>query len=168
MYILFCYRFDPENLFGLAPELTPVYRNVLHKYRTKHNTSFGDYRQSSRKYNDSHPGGYPGYNSGVLLLNLAAIRTSQTYRDVLNRTFVDGVARKYSFKGHLGDQDFYTILGYEHPELFRTLSCRFNRQLCTWWRDHGYRGEVFDRYFRCAEKVVVLHGNCNTKMPDSY
>lgn len=68
------------------------------------------------------------------------------------------------FRGHLGDQDFYTLVGYEHPHLIQTLNCGFNRQLCTWWRDHGY-SSIFADYFKCNHDVVVLHGNCNTRIP---
>lgn len=73
------------------------------------------------------------------------------------------MTKEFGFKGHLGDQDFYTLVGFVRPDLIQTLNCGFNRQLCTWWRDHGY-GDVFKDYFKCKHKVVVVHGNCNTNM----
>jgi len=37
-FIFLChyFRFGPSTLFGLAPELTPVYRHVLYLYRSRH------------------------------------------------------------------------------------------------------------------------------------
>lgn len=144
--------------------MTPVYRHILHRYKTKHNTTFGEYYHSNEISRGVHPRGYQGYNSGVLLINLRAIRNSKTYPEVINASYVEYMAKKYYFKGHLGDQDFYTLLGYEKPELIHTMNCGFNRQLCVWWRDHGYK-DVFDKYFRCDHKIIVMHGNCNTMIP---
>lgn len=134
-------------------------------YRAKHNTTFGDYYHPQYSRNvPFHPHGYQGYNSGVILFNLSAIRESKLYPNLLKNDTVNKLVRKYTFRGHLGDQDFYTLIGYEYPSLIRTLSCGFNRQLCTWWRDHGYK-DVFNYYFNCTHSVVVLHGNCNSKIP---
>ena len=68
---------------------------------------------------------------------------------------------RYSFKGHLGDQDFYTLLSFEQPQLFYQLPCTFNRQLCQWWKNKGYE-RVFDEYFACSGDVKIWHGNCDT------
>lgn len=158
-------RFEASNLFGLAHELTPVYKHVLYSYRSHRNTSFGEYVHSQPvATSGNHPCGFPGYNSGVMLFNFSAIRKSLMYVDILSKDNVDRLVQKYKFKGHLGDQDFYTILGYEYPELFRTLPCNFNRQLCVWWRDHGY-SDVFANYSKCEGEVIIYHGNCNTPIP---
>lgn len=132
--------------------------------RRTNRTSFGDYFRSTRTFNDTHPYGYQGYNSGVILIDLAKMRESNLYENVLNSNYVNSLVEKYKFKGHLGDQDFYTLLGYERPELIYELNCGFNRQLCLWWRDHGYK-DVFSRYFKCDKQIFILHGNCNTKIP---
>lgn len=158
------FRFSPTHLFGLAPELTPVYRHVLHYYRTKHKTSFGEFFHVDNKSTGLHRDGYQGYNSGVILFNLTAIRQSTQYEQLLSPENVKNITRKYKFKGHLGDQDFYTLLGYDHPNLIKPLDCGFNRQLCTWWRDNGYKN-VFNFYSKCDSPSVILHGNCNTKIP---
>ncbi|XP_055921174.1 xyloside xylosyltransferase 1 [Eupeodes corollae] len=174
-------RFSPENLFGLSPELTPVYRHILYRYRANYpNTNFGSsYYPSSvalgssasqsggnkHKHNKHIKHGYPGLNSGVVMLHLKKIRHSQLYEDNLKEVNVRKMANKYSFKGHLGDQDFYTLLGYEFPSLIYRLDCVWNRQLCTWWKDHGY-SEVFDTYFHCEGKIRLYHGNCNTRVPE--
>nr|CAD7573940.1 unnamed protein product [Timema californicum] len=148
--------FEESTLFGLAPELTPVYRHVLYVYRSKHKgTKFGE---------PISKGGFPGVNSGVMLLRLDRMRESVTYNQLLKSAMVEKLASKYQFKGHLGDQDFYTLLGMEHPELIHVLPCTWNRQLCTWWRDHGYQ-DVFKDFFRCQGPVRLYHGNCNTPIP---
>ncbi|KAG7212500.1 hypothetical protein KM043_012811 [Ampulex compressa] len=150
-------NFGDKALFGLAPELTPVYRHVLYLYRSKHkNTTFGEPGYSK---------GYPGYNSGVVLFNLDRLRNSSTYNSIIKKERVDLMTEKYHFKGHLGDQDFYTLLGMEQPELIHTVDCGWNRQLCTWWRDRGYM-DVFGNYSRCDSETKLWHGNCNTPIPN--
>ncbi|KZC08816.1 PREDICTED: xyloside xylosyltransferase 1 [Dufourea novaeangliae] len=149
--------FGGQALFGLAPELTPVYRHVLYLYRNKHpNTSFGEPSKSN---------GYPGYNSGVVLFNLDRLRNSSIYDRIVKKESVQAMTEKYHFKGHLGDQDFYTLLGMERPELIHTIDCGWNRQLCIWWRDRGY-ADVFGNYSRCDSETKLWHGNCNTPIPD--
>lgn len=165
MWSFYC-SFKSTALFGLAPELTTVYLHVLQNYRrTKKNSTFGEfYHDDVISATENHPRGFQGYNSGVLLLDLKAIRKSSLYNNLISKDNVDKLAKKYKFKGHLGDQDFYTLMGYEHPDLIQTINCGFNRQLCTFWRDHGYK-KIFDDYFKCKHKTVILHGNCNTKIP---
>jgi len=68
-------------------------------------------------------------------------------------------------QGHLGDQDFYTLLGMERPELIHMVDCGWNRQLCTWWRDRGY-ADIFANYSECHSKTKLWHGNCNTPIPE--
>ncbi|XP_003701127.1 xyloside xylosyltransferase [Megachile rotundata] len=149
--------FGNEALFGLAPELTPVYRHVLYLYRNKNpNTLFGEPASS---------GGYPGYNSGVVLFNLNRLRNSSIYHEIVRNESVNSITEKYHFKGHLGDQDFYTLLGMERPELIHTIDCGWNKQLCTWWRDRGYT-DVFNYYSKCDSETKLWHGNCNTPIPD--
>ncbi|XP_053665580.1 xyloside xylosyltransferase 1 [Anopheles marshallii] len=180
--------FAPDQLFGLAPELTPVYRHVLSRYRMNNpQTIFGspyylDKQASptdvlSPSTNDALRGkkipaagekrrhGYPGLNSGVVMLHLDRIRRSRLYEEIIKESTVKNMAEKYSFQGHLGDQDFYTLMGFEFPGLIYRLDCVWNRQLCTWWREHGY-SDIFDSYFHCEGAVKIYHGNCNTRAPE--
>lgn len=157
LYLLFQEfdRFRPEHLLGLGPELQPVYRHVLRRYRHEHpETRLGAPR----------PEGFPGFNAGVTMLDLGKLRRSEAYNRALEPQAVAALTEKYRFKGHLGDQDFYTLLALEHEELFYKLDCGWNRQLCTWWKDNGY-GEVFDAYHQCAAPVKMYHGNCSTPIP---
>lgn len=100
----------------------------------------------------------------MVLVDLLAVRKSQEYARLLRNDTVMQITADYNFHGHLGDQDFYTLIGYNYPHLIQTLHCGYNRQLCTWWRDHGYN-DVFQYYFKCRHETVVLHGNCNTRIP---
>ncbi|KAL9971026.1 hypothetical protein ACROYT_G023503 [Oculina patagonica] len=148
--------FNSSTIFGLAREQQPVYRHILHMYRD---------RNPGTKVGEPPPDGLTGFNSGVLLINLHKMRESKMYNHLLHNNVVKQIANKYTFQGHLGDQDFYTLLNLDHPDLFQVLPCSWNRQLCTWWRDNGY-AQVFDSYFNCPEPIHVYHGNCGTKMPN--
>uniref|UniRef100_A0A803W4F9 Xyloside xylosyltransferase 1 n=1 Tax=Ficedula albicollis TaxID=59894 RepID=A0A803W4F9_FICAL len=149
-------NFPEGAVIGIAREMQPVYRHTFWQYRREN---------PQTKVGEPPPDGLPGFNSGVLLLNLEAMRQSKLYNQLLEPTMVQKLTEKYHFKGHLGDQDFFTMVGMEHPELFHVLDCTWNRQLCTWWRDHGY-GDVFDQYFQCEGEVRIYHGNCNTPIPE--
>ncbi|XP_078114955.1 xyloside xylosyltransferase 1 isoform X1 [Sander vitreus] len=149
-------QFPPEAVIGIAREMQPVYRHTFWQYRKEN---------PQTRVGDPPPDGRPGFNSGVMLLNLGAMRDSALYNQLLEPSNVAKLADQYRFRGHLGDQDFFTMIGMEHPELFYSLACGWNRQLCTWWRDHGY-GDVFQMYYRCVGRVYIYHGNCNSPIPD--
>ena len=144
-------------MIGIAHELQPVYKHIMYRYRNAHpNTKIGA----------PLPHGEPGFNSGVLLMHLQRIRNSSLYKEYLSDpTRIRQLSEKYFFKGHLGDQCFYTLLSFEHPELLYVLPCTWNRQLCTWWKDKGYE-RVFHLYHNCEGYVNVYHGNCGTAIPD--
>lgn len=150
--------FDHNTMLSLAYDNQPVYKTLLWKYRRDNpSTSFGWHKGK----------GFPGYNSGVTLVHLDHIRLSDDYRSYLSEDAITKLIETYSFKGHLGDQDFYTLLGHARPEFFHTLPCEWNRQLCQWWRTHGgYSEEVFNKYYNCDEETKIYHGNCNTPIPE--
>ncbi|KAI4828303.1 hypothetical protein KUCAC02_022404 [Chaenocephalus aceratus] len=149
-------RFPPGAVIGITREMQPVYRHTFWQYRKENPRT---------RVGDPPPEGLPGFNSGVMLLDLGAMRESALYNQLLKPSNVAKLADQYRFRGHLGDQDFFTMIGMEHPELFYPLACGWNRQLCTWWRDHGY-GDVFQMYYRCEGLVYIYHGNCNSPIPD--
>ncbi|MGH0155022.1 UNVERIFIED_CONTAM: hypothetical protein FKN15_041649 [Acipenser sinensis] len=164
-------RSEPYNQL-LEPQLSlPGYTCILHlcslSLARKQRHTFWAYRRENpdSKVGDPPPGGSPGFNSGVMLLDLEAMRRSEPYNQLLEPQSVSRLADKYRFQGHLGDQDFFTMIGMEHPSLFHVLDCAWNRQLCTWWKDHGY-GDVFQLYYHCQGPVKIYHGNCNTPIPD--
>uniref|UniRef100_H9G8T2 Xyloside xylosyltransferase 1 n=1 Tax=Anolis carolinensis TaxID=28377 RepID=H9G8T2_ANOCA len=149
-------RFPEGAVIGIAHEMQPVYRHLFWQFRKEH---------PGTRVGDPPPEGLPGFNSGVLLLDLPAMRASGLYNGLLEEGPLRALAQRFRFRGHLGDQDFFTLAGMEHPGLFHRLPCAWNRQLCTWWRLHGYQ-DVFEHYFRCDQAPVKLfHGNCNTPIP---
>ena len=148
-------NFNESNVIGIARDGQPVYRHLFWQYRSENkNTRVGD----------PPPDGLTGFNSGVLLMHLEKMRHSELYQRMLEHEQVETLTKKYHFKGHLGDQDFFTLIGMEHEELFHVLPCNWNRQLCKWWGEHGYE-EVFESYFKCEGPVSIYHGNCNTDIP---
>ena len=70
--------------------------------------------------------------------------------------------RHAPFRGHLGDQDYYTLINWAYPNKFiYTLPCRFNRQTCSYWLK--FYPDLWQSYNYCAGgKISVLHGNCGT------
>lgn len=148
--------FAHTSLYGLAREDQPVYRHLFWKHRKDN---------PGTKVGSPPPDGFPGFNSGVVLLNLDRIRDSKFYNDFLDEGKIEGLVKKYHFKGHLGDQDFFTLMSMDHPELFYYLDCVWNRQLCQWWKGKGY-DDIFDKYFVCNGDIKIWHGNCNTPFPD--
>ena len=62
-------RFATNNVIGMTQEQSPVYRHLLSVYRRKHpNTTFGS---------PPSEGGFTGYNSGVVLVDINKLRESQ-------------------------------------------------------------------------------------------
>jgi xylosyl alpha-1,3-xylosyltransferase len=148
-------QFTDTNLIGIAHDGQPVYRHTFYNYRLKN---------SGTRVGDPPPNGLTGFNSGVLLLDLEKMRSSKLYQRLITPEAVEELTKEFSFKGHLGDQDFFSLIGMKYEEIFHVLPCTWNRQLCSWWREHGYQ-DVFDQYNKCEGKINILHGNCNTFIP---
>eukprot|EP00045_Choanoeca_perplexa_P001744 m.21437 g.21437 ORF g.21437 m.21437 type:complete len:350 (+) comp11141_c0_seq1:109-1158(+) len=149
-------EFTVDQSFGLSFEQQPVYRHVFAAHRQQHpNTTLGSPPAS----------GFPGFNSGVLLIHLDHLRHNTDYAALFTASTMHELATAYHFQGHLGDQDFYTLLYVLHPELFAILPCGYNRQLCTWWQKHPVYTDVFEAYHHCGDSVLVWHANCNSQFP---
>lgn len=148
-------RFKEENVLGIAREGQPVYRHTFWAYRESH---------PGTRVGEPPPDGLTGFNSGVLLLNLDRMRKSAFYNELLTAESIKRISEEFGFKGHLGDQDFFTLIGMKYEQIIYVLPCQWNRQLCQWWRDKGY-ADVFDMYFNCDMDIKIYHGNCNTPIP---
>ena len=148
-------NFKDTNIIGIARDGQPVYRHVFWQYRNEN---------PGTRVGNPPPNGLTGFYSGVLLLDLERMRQSELYHSLITAESVDKLTKKFHFKGHLGDQDFFSLLSMEHEELFYVLPCNWNRQLCQWWRQHGY-ADVFDQYYKCDGHIHIWHGNCNTPIP---
>ena len=148
-------KFSETNIIGIARENQPVYRHALHMYRNEN---------KGTRVGDPPPNGLTGFNSGVLLLDVEKMAHSKLYNSLIFSESVKRLTQKYKFKGHLGDQDFFSLISLENEELFHILPCSWNRQLCVWWRDNGYKN-VFYQYYKCDGHINIYHGNCNTDIP---
>lgn len=150
-------QFKSEQVIGLAREAQPVYRHALYRYRKHH---------PGTRVGEPPPNGLTGFNSGVMLQDLKRMRESPTctYVRLVDPSAFNHVLSKYQFKGHLGDQDFYTLLSFDHEELFYVLPCTWNRQLCQFWSRVLNKNE-FMKYYRCKGNIHLYHGNCHTAIP---
>ncbi|XP_030842708.1 xyloside xylosyltransferase 1-like [Strongylocentrotus purpuratus] len=148
-------HFQGDNIMGVVHEQQPVYRHIFSLYRSQN---------PGTRVGNPPPDGLTGFNSGVLLLDLDRMLQSVHFEDYMRPEKVVELRDKFHFKGHLGDQDFYTLVSMEMEDLFYNLPCSWNKQLCSWWKDKGY-ADVWDQYYVCKEKINIYHGNCNTPIP---
>lgn len=104
-------RFSGPAVMGLAHEQQPVYFHILSDYRRAH--------PESKAGLPATQGGQPGFNSGVVLLDLARMRASAAWQDLLAAPdAIVELSAKFNFRGHLGDQDLYSLISLEHPEVW--------------------------------------------------
>ncbi|XP_030842685.1 xyloside xylosyltransferase 1-like [Strongylocentrotus purpuratus] len=147
-------KFQGSNVMGIAHDQQPTYRDAFKAFRARNPTT---------RVGSPAPDGLPGFNSGVVLLDIARMRSSQLYNYYLNPPVAELISRKYLFKGSLGDQDFYSLIGNERENLFYVLPCSWNRHLCRKLYDEY--APVFDSYFNCDGKIHIYHASCNSTMP---
>jgi hypothetical protein len=79
---------------------------------------------------DPPPNGITGFNSGVLLLNLDKMRKSDVYNSLIKPKVVKDLTEKFTFKGHLGDQDFSNSLNNSFMSLLNFRSASIMMILC--------------------------------------
>jgi len=136
--------FDSEQLFGMALEMDLAYRGC-------HIPPHKDTRT------------YQGFNGGVQLLSLAAMRRNPVYNYVISPTiFQPWFAAKKSLCTQkqdwvLGDQDFYAVLAESHPEWYHALPCRWNIQLCAAWMFSQDPQQYRDWPQACDEHPGLIH-----------
>ncbi|KAI1285326.1 Xyloside xylosyltransferase 1 [Halotydeus destructor] len=149
--------FDEQQVIGVTHEQQPVYGNL-----------FDEYRQSTDNASSAGlplPTGNPGVNSGVMLLYLSRLRLNSSLDKYLNKETISNLTEQYHFRGHLGDQDLYTLMSLKEKQIFKIIPCTWNRQLCKWWRYHGHSELPFEAYNKCSGKIKLYHGNCNSVIP---
>jgi len=145
------------KLMGMGVDLSPNYYKYLEPYRILHpNSSFG------------LPGRFQGFNTGVVLYNLQAMRESSVYNSYLSPGAITRLLEEFMYSFTLAEQDWFTNLGFLHPELFHVLSCRFNRQTSIQFLKPPLE-EIFEQFHSCGNKseVVIFHGNgCGPRPAD--
>ena len=146
----------PLPVMALSVDLAPHYMLVLRFFREKNpGTEMGS------------PGRFQGFNTGVVLFDLDRMRASEKYnRHALNRDgAVEKLAGKFEFRSHLGDQCLFSLLGLEHPELFKILPCGYNFQLDTSMFRRPFL-DVFWDYHNCTDVPMIYHGNGGSHIPE--
>ena len=116
---------------------------------------------------DNMPPGVPGYNTGVWLMDLDAMRKSSWYTWLLDAYQAGALFR------HLGmvpDQNFVNGVAGLSPSLIHTIGCGWNRQLGSW--KLAPRGVLHAVHFpprhanatlTCSQPCAILHFNGNLK-----
>ena len=146
------------EIMYITREMQPIYDLSTIVYRRTHKDS---------PIGMPPPKGKPGFNTGVVLLNLKHMRNNTLYNSYLDDPKkTSDLKNQYKFHGHLGDQDFFTLLSFEHDGMFRYLPCQWNRQLCTWWKTRGRNNWDWDAYHNCTPPIFIYHGNCDTPIPE--
>ena len=128
-------------LFGLAPEQSEFYSSGRHM-----------------------PQGVPGYNTGVWLMDLHAMRRSGWYSWLL-----DAYQAGYLFQklGVVPDQNFVNGVVGLSPNLVHPLGCGWNRQLTSWFlgtngaliKPNAFRQKRLNTVLNCPETCGMLHFN---------
>ena len=72
------------------------------------------------------PDGVTRYDGGLIMLHLSNMRRSELYKQIFLDNDIKRNGAKYQFRGHLGEQDFFVLLGAEHYELFYIVPCQWN------------------------------------------
>ncbi len=150
--------FYSSQIWGVVYEQNPRYALALRNFRQSNkNTVFGGYAAN---------GGIPGINTGVLLVDIKKLNDDSFVQDnYLTEKYYTYLVNRFQVQGKmvLGDQDFLTLLHFEHPELFCVIDCGWNRQLCMKLKKKFPK--QFDLYNKCTKDIKILHGNCNTTIP---
>ena len=176
-------EFSPGQCIGLAPDLSPHYWHRLETFRRLNpDTNLGRPGPTSQ-----------GFNSGVVLYDLSCLRDSQEYNEQLkpeqvckivkhsyndrcDRSFLFKVSKlisEYSMKITLGDQDWFTMLGWKIPSLFYNLPCEFNLQTSLQYlaqyklENNTELAREFHKYNYCVPRhnAKIMHSNgCGPKI----
>ncbi|XP_023341624.1 xyloside xylosyltransferase 1 [Eurytemora carolleeae] len=139
---------EDSELIAVGPDLSPHYYLKLAAYREKFpETAVGQ------------PGKTQGFNTGVVIYDLERLREINHLREYISPEYIKYLVNKYMFFGTVGDQDFFTMLGWEHPELFYSLPCSLNYQTYL----EKITTEEFRRnytsFINCPEYPLIIHSN---------
>ncbi|XP_059469623.1 xyloside xylosyltransferase 1-like isoform X2 [Neocloeon triangulifer] len=148
--------FQPQEMMALAAELSPMYDKPFERYR-----------KLNGKSKDGLPkpqGGFPGFNSGVVLYHLGHMRSNGEYNALLDqKSAIENLCNKFgNYRGAaVGDQDFLTLLKVHRPQWVREIDCGWNYQLDMTMAVHPF----FGQYHLCDSEAKILHGNGGAVIP---
>jgi len=141
-------KMSEREMIAVGPDLSPHYYEMTVHHRIKYPDS-----------NVGMVGKMQGLNTGVVVYNLHKMRQSQTLKEFINKENYHRVVNKYFFYGGVGDQDLFTMMSWEFPEMFYSLPCQYNVQ--TFIDDSMSKETVklFSKYRSCKPKTKILHRN---------
>jgi len=140
---------NSSQIIGVGFDLTPHYYRLLAPFRSAHPESTA-----------GMPGNQ-GFNTGVVLYDLAKMRQSQDYLEELDIDRMKEIKDYHSFLGTVGDQDWLTLVGFSKPWLFYPLGCEYNRQNNRMYHTllKMFTEEEFERWHHCDKETKILHNN---------
>jgi len=98
-----------------------------------------------------------GLNSGLVLFQLSKMRHSAEYNRQLNKTMMHELSNRYMPHADwsLGDQDWFSLLSWQAPDLVATLPCQFNVLQCNTIE----LGSATSRFANipCQEEIAIAH-----------
>jgi len=140
-------KFGANKLYAFAKDMSPLYRTLMYEYRTQHpDTQIGE------------PGPLQGVNTGVVLLHLERMRRSAQLATYTEDGAMTRLCHKYSFKGFIGDQDWWNIVVWDRPDLAHFLDCGFNYQFMEEFNQPPF-DKLYPVYHQCNSTVRVRHGH---------
>jgi len=154
-------HFGSSTMFGLAAEQQPTYWGCYMKSRSSwhpKDPQIGNFQLE--KY------GFPGFNGGVQIHDLDAIRRNDAYNKLLDwpRRLLAMVPTRQCKDGgiqDLGDQDLFSVIADVHPEWFKILPCAWNWQACRYWSVRKRLPREAQEQFKCPSGPRLFHGNCD-------
>ena len=133
------------------------------------------YKQQNPDTEIGEPGNLQGLNTGVVLYNLQRMRDNEKYNHYVDNAsgLLDKLTKKFFYRSHLGDQCFFSLLSFEHPEWFHILPCSYNFQLDTSLAVQLAFRDIFNKYHNCtdiatSDDIKIYHGNGGTTIPDDW
>ncbi|XP_065567334.1 uncharacterized protein LOC136031624 [Artemia franciscana] len=139
------YNMNTSQIFAFAHDQAPWYRHAFKQYRKENRgTKIGE-----------PPPMFPGFNAGLILFDLEKMRKSEEFNYRLTDTGYISLFEKYHVNSGVGDQDFFTLLGAEYPDIYYVLDCSFNRQVGSL----RFMNPVFEAYYKCDDDVKIFHFN---------
>lgn len=147
-----------RRCLAVAPDLSPHYRRRLKIHRANHPESkAGDPGSLSQ-----------GLNTGVMLYHLKCLRESEDFKSQLEEGSATQLVYKYQMKLTLGDQDWFSMLAWQHPNLFLPLSCKWNYQNSVQYLLDPEMAALFQKYHYCGlfHTAYIEHRNGCGPLPE--
>lgn len=117
-------RFESEQLMGLALAQNAPFASGFAVYRHLQN-------ENNKNLGLSPPNGWPGFNTGLILLEMGKIRHSDLIKRFVDLENQYPLISKYDFKPSTALptlDEWLTLVALEKSQLFYTLPCQWNVQ----------------------------------------